>query len=305
MRDLPPLTLAHSPDPDDAFMWWPLGDVREGRPPLVDTRGLRFTTVALDIESLNRRAVDTGDLDITAMSAHAYAHAKDRYAITATGASMGDGYGPKLVARDALPLDDLRTGRATIAIPGEKTSAFLTLRLMLGSNLRTRVVDFEKIIGEVAEGNADVGLVIHEGQLTFGDEGLIEIADLGAWWKRETGLPLPLGLNVVKRDLADRLAPALGADALRILAGVLRDCVRHAMAQRDEGLAVAMGYGRGISKERTDRFVNMYVNALTLDMGDAGADAIRRFLRRGAQAGLCPDPGEVDVVRPLETPVRA
>lgn len=298
MPDAPILTLAHSPDPDDAFMWWPLGDALNGRAPDIDTRGLRFTTVALDIESLNRRAIERADLDLTAMSAHAYAHAKDRYAITSTGASMGDGYGPKLVAKRDIPLDDLRSGRATIAIPGTRTSAFLTLQLMLGRALKTRVVDFEKIIDEVASGRADVGLVIHEGQLTFGDEGLVEIADLGAWWKERTGLPLPLGLNVARRDLALRLAPTHGAGAMGALASVLKDCVSHAMASREEGLAVAMGYGRGISKERTDRFVNMYVNALTVDMGEPGAAAIRRFLGEGAKAGLCPEPGPVDVIRP-------
>lgn len=298
MADAPILTLAHSPDPDDAFMWWPLGDALNGRAPEIDTRGLRFTTVALDIESLNIRAIERADLDITAMSAHAYAHAKDRYAITATGASMGDGYGPKLVAKRAVSLDDLRAGRATIAIPGTRTSAFLTLRLMLGSELNTRVVDFEKIIDEVAAGRADVGLVIHEGQLTFGDDGLVEVADLGAWWKERTGLPLPLGLNVARRELAARLAPTHGGGAMRTLAAVLKDCVAHAMARREEGLAVAMGYGRGISKERTDRFVNMYVNDLTVDMGEPGAAAIRRFLDEGAKAGLCPEPGPVDVIRP-------
>ncbi len=298
MADTPLLTLAHSPDPDDAFMWWPLGDAREGRAAEIDTRGLRFTTVAEDIESLNRRAIEVGDLDITAMSAHAYAHAKGKYAITACGASMGDGYGPKLVAREMIALDELRSGRATIAIPGTRTSAFLGLRLMLGESLSTRVVPFEKIIEEVAAGKADAGLVIHEGQLTYGDDGLVEIADLGAWWMERTGLALPLGLNVARRDLAERLAPSIGPDGMRVLAGVLRDCVSHAMAQREQGLTVAMGYGRGISRERTDRFVNMYVNDLTVDMGERGADAVRRFLGEGFRAGLCPDPGEVDVISP-------
>lgn len=295
----PVLTLAHSPDPDDAFMWWPLGDAERGREAQIDTRGLRFTTVAADIESLNQRAAERADLDITACSAHAYTHASERYAITSCGASMGDGYGPKLVAREQLPLDDLRAGRAEIAIPGTRTSAYLTLRLMLGEGVRTRVVPFEEIIDEVVRGRADVGLVIHEGQLTFGDDGLVELQDMGAWWKATTGLPLPLGLNLARRDLADRLRPAMGRDAMRVLAGVLRDSVSHAMAQRETGLEVAMGYGRGISRERTDRFVNMYVNDLTVDMGVAGADAILRFLKSGAAAGLCPDPGVVDVVRPL------
>ena len=296
--DAPLLTLAHSPDPDDAFMWWPLGDASRGREAQIDTRGLRFRTVAVDIESLNRRASETGDLDITACSAHAYTHVRDRYAITSCGASMGDGYGPKLVARERLPMADLRAGRAEIAIPGTRTSAYLTLRLMLGEGVRARVVPFEEIIDEVARGRADVGLVIHEGQLTYGDEGLIELEDLGAWWKRATGLPLPLGLNLVRRDLAERLTPALGEHGLATLAGVLRDSVAHAMAQRETGLEVAMGYGRGISKDRADRFVNMYVNDLTIDMGQAGADAILRFLTSGFDAGLCPDPGSVDIVRP-------
>lgn len=299
MADAPILTLAHSPDPDDAFMWWPLGDATKGRAPEIDTRGLRFTTVADDIESLNRRAIERGDLDLTAMSAHAYAHAKGGYAITSAGASMGEGYGPKLVAGAALPLDALRSGKATIAIPGVRTSAYLALRLLIGPELAVREVPFEKIISEVVAGHADAGLVIHEGQLTFGDEGLVEIADLGALWKEKTGLPLPLGLNVARRDLRERLAPTHGDHAMGVLAGVLRGCVAHALEQREQGLAVAMEYGRGISKERTDRFVNMYVNRLTLDMGEAGAEALRRFLGMGHEAGLCPDPGPVDVVRPV------
>lgn len=299
MTDAPILTLAHSPDPDDAFMWWPLGDAVNGRAPEIDTRGLRFTTVADDIESLNRRAIDTGDLDITAISAHAYAHAKQRYAITAAGASMGDGYGPKLVARSAISLEDLRAGSAVVAIPGVRTSAYLALRLLVGPDLATREVAFEKIIDEVAAGSADAGLVIHEGQLTFGDDGLVEIADLGALWKDRTGLPLPLGLNVARRDLRERLDPSHGESALGVLAAVLRDCVSHAMEQREAGLTVAMEYGRGISRERTDRFVSMYVNRLTLDMGESGAEALRRFLGMGFEAGLCPDPGEVDVIRPV------
>lgn len=288
----PPLTLAHSPDPDDAFMWWPLGDVETGAAPQIDTEGLRFRAVAQDIESLNQRAANEGDLEITALSVGAWTHVRDRYAITACGASMGDGYGPRVVAPEPRDADWLRTADPLIAIPGERTTAFLTLRLLAGPDVRFVSVPFDEVTLAVADGKADAALVIHEGQLTFEDEGLSLVVDLGAWWREQTGLPLPLGVNAVRRDLDS----TLGAGGLDTLARVLRRSVEHAMSRRDAGLAVAMGYARGLTTERADRFVSMYVNDLTVDMGARGRDAIGELLGRAASAGLCPDPGEVDVV---------
>ena len=291
----PVLTIAHSPDPDDAFMWWPLGHASEdadARAPSIDTGTFRFLALTDDIESLNRRAIERADLDATAISANAYPHVKDRYVVTACGASMGDGYGPRVVAREEHGLDWLTRPGVTIAIPGERTTAFLALRLMVGPDVRTRVVPFHEIIDEVASGRADAGLVIHEGQLTYAAEGLALIADLGAWWKGETGLPLPLGLNALRRDLDARF----GAGSVREVAGVLRESVAHAMRERERGIAYAMGFARGVTDAQADEFVRMYVNDLTLDMGERGAEALRALLRAGHKAGLCPDPGPVDVV---------
>lgn len=287
-----PITLAHSPDPDDAFMWWPLGDADTGAPALIDTEGLVFRTIADDIESLNARAARDADLDITALSVGAWPHVRDRYAITACGASMGDGYGPRVVAPEPQNIDWLRADRPRIAIPGERTTAFLTLRLLAGPDVRFIAVPFDKVTAAVARGDADAALVIHEGQLTFQDEGLHLVADLGQWWTSRTGLPLPLGLNTVRRALEHEL----GVGALDRIARVLRRSVEHAMSRRDDGLAVAMGFARGLTQERADRFVRMYVNDLTIDMGARGRDAISRLLSEAASAGLCPDPGPADVV---------
>ncbi|TVQ64100.1 MAG: ABC transporter substrate-binding protein [Phycisphaerales bacterium] len=296
--DRPVLTIGHSPDPDDAFMWWPLGhapapgDADEPRAPAIDTGAFRYRALTDDIEALNRRAIERADIDATAISAHAYPHVKDRYAVTACGASMGDGYGPRIVAHEAHDLGWLTRPDVTIAIPGERTTAYLALRLMVGTNVRTRVVPFHDIIDEVLAGRADAGLVIHEGQLTYAAEGLALIADLGAWWKGETGLPLPLGLNAVRRDLDDRF----GAGSMRGVAGVLHASVAFAMSQRERGIAYAMGFARGVTDAQADEFVRMYVNELTVDMGERGAEAVRALLGAGAAAGLCPDPGPVDVV---------
>ncbi|TVQ34234.1 MAG: ABC transporter substrate-binding protein, partial [Phycisphaeraceae bacterium] len=293
-NDRPVLTIGHSPDPDDAFMWWPLGDASQGRPPVIDTGGFLFTPVAEDIESLNRRAAERGDLDFTAISIRNYPSVRDRYILTACGASMGDGYGPKVVARRGesdgvawLTRDDVR-----IAIPGVRTSAWLALRLCAGTSLRHVETPFERIIDEVASGQIEAGLVIHEGQLTYEDSGLELVVDLGAWWKGETGLPLPLGGNAARRDLDERLGDGAG----RRLEAVLRASIEHAMAQRAEGVELAMAHARGISRERADRFISMYVNDLTIDAGERGAGAIRAFLGRGAAAGLCEDPGGVELL---------
>jgi 1,4-dihydroxy-6-naphthoate synthase len=264
--------VGHSPDPDDAFMFY---GIASGR---VDTRGFRIEQVLEDIESLNRRAL-ARELEVSAVSIHAYAHLADAYALMACGASMGDGYGPLVVAREALPTDRLAT--ATIAVPGTLTSAFLALRLYLGRSFPHRVVPFDRILDVVAEGGADAGLVIHEGQLTYGSAGLHRLVDLGAWWAEHTGgLPLPLGGNAVRRDL--------GTAGMRDLTCVLRDSIEYGLSHREEALAYALDFGRGLDGALADRFVGMYVNDLTRDYGERGRLAIHRFLQEGAQAGIVP-----------------
>lgn len=285
-------------------MWWALGDAgpangREVRPPLFEPVGrFHFRPLMADIETLNRRAMEQGDLDITAVSAHAYPHVRRVYALTSCGASVGDGFGPKVVAREARGIDWLSQGDPLIAVPGERTSAFLALCLLLGKGFRFAVTPFERIIDEVRSGAADAGLVIHEGQLTFGDAGLHQVVDLGAWWKERTALPLPLGLNAVRRDLDDRFGPGAAREAAR----ALRASIDYALRKRPVGLEHAMKYARGITVGQADRFVNMYVNAWTRDLGPRGAQAISMFLKAGHDAGLCPDPGLIDVVEPALRP---
>ncbi len=289
----PTLTLGHSPDPDDAFMWWPLESA-------IDTGRFRFSAIPEDIESLNKRAVEQGDLDITAISMHTYANVHDRYALTSSGASVGDGFGPKIVSRDPHDRDWLKTPGITIAIPGERTTAHLATRLCVGQPFKFVAMPFETIMSAVADGDVDAGVIIHEGQLTYQDAGLTLIADLGAWWKERTGLPLPLGANAIRRDLDDRFGPG----TLQEVAGVLSKSIEHALAHRDEGVAYARQFARGLPEATTDEFISMYVNDLTIDLGTVGAKAVDRLLTDGAKAGLCPDPGEIDLVfpgSPLET----
>ncbi len=298
-QPVPVLTIGHSPDPDDAFMWWALGHAGasagspDERAPEIDTGRFLFRVVLSDIETLNRRAEEPGDLDVTAISAHAYPLVKHRYAITSCGSSLGDGYGPKVVAREKHGVDWLGSG-VELAVPGERTSAFLALRLLLGAEFRFRVVPFDRIIDEVVEGRADAGLVIHEGQLTFQERGLSQVVDLGAWWKSTTGLPLPLGLNAVRRDLDARF----GAGSSVEVARVLRTSIEYGLRRRPIVLERVMGYARGLTTAQADRFVNMYVNPLSRELGARGVQSIREFLRRGSEAGLCPDPGPVDIVEP-------
>jgi len=244
----------------------------------VDTGGFRIEQVLEDIESLNRRALKR-ELEVSAVSIHAYAHLAEAYALMPCGASMGDGYGPLVVARAPLGAGDL--AQATIAVPGTLTSAFLALRLYLGRAFEHRVVPFDRILDVVAEGGADAGLVIHEGQLTFARQGLHPIVDLGVWWGERTGgLPLPLGGNAVRRDL--------GLPAMRELTRILRDSIDYGLTHREEALAYALDFGRGLDGKLADRFVGMYVNDLTRDYGERGREAIRRFLREGAEAGVVP-----------------
>jgi 1,4-dihydroxy-6-naphthoate synthase len=265
------IRVAHSPDSDDAFMFYALATDR------LDTGDLRFVHELQDIETLNRRAL-RGELEVTAVSIHAYAYLADRYVLLPHGASMGEGYGPRLVAREPITPDQL--GDRLIAVPGTMTSAYLALKLML-PEARTEVVPFDHILEHVAAGNADVGLIIHEGQLTYAEDGLHLVADMGEWWAGETGgLPLPLGGNVIRRDLG----PELIAEVSRLL----RASIAYGLEHRAPALAHAGQYGRGLDDERTDEFVGMYVNTRTLDYGEDGRRAVQLFLDRGYEAGIIP-----------------
>lgn len=266
------LTLGHSPDPDDAFMFFGLAAGR------IDTRGWAFEHVLQDIQTLNERA-QRGELDITAISIHAYPFVADKYALTHCGASMGDGYGPMVVTRAPLAVEDLR-GK-TIAIPGEMTTAFLALNLLLGrGNFGHRVVMFDQIIDEVARGRADAGLIIHEGQLTFQNRKLHCVVDLGVWWKALTGLPLPLGGNAIRRSL--------GHEAMREVTAILKQSIEYSLAHRNEAVEHALQYAREMGRELADQFVGMYVNHWTIDYGDIGRRAIAELLRRGHEIGMVP-----------------
>jgi 1,4-dihydroxy-6-naphthoate synthase len=286
MSSSPVLTLGHSPDPDDAFMFYALAEHK------IETHGWQFEHILQDIQTLNERAT-RGELHISAISIHAYAYVLDRYALLPCGASMGDGYGPMLIAPKgtSFPADPdalrawLRTRK--IAVPGEMTSAFLALRLYMG-DVNHVVVPFDEIFAHVAEGKADVGLIIHEGQLTYEREGFVKLVDLGAWWKADTGLPLPLGGNVIRKDIppADRSA----------LNEILRESIQYGLEHRGAGVAHAMPLARGMDTTLADEFIGMYVNEYTLDYGDSGRRAIREFLSRAHAAGLIPAPVELEFV---------
>lgn len=274
------LTLGHSPDPDDAFMFYALAAGK------LDTHGWTFEHVLQDIQTLNERALKA-ELDITALSIHAYPYVADAYALTSCGSSMGDGYGPIVVMRAPGRADELRG--LTIAVPGEMTTAFLVLKLMLGDKAFThRVVVFDRILDAVAAGEVDAGLIIHEGQLTYQQNKLHRVADLGVWWKRTTGLPLPLGGNCIRRDL--------GLEAMTEVTGILRQSIAYGLAHRAEAVAYALRYARDMGADLADRFVGMYVNEWTFDYGEVGRQAVRELLRRGHEAGLVPAVEELDVI---------
>jgi 1,4-dihydroxy-6-naphthoate synthase len=260
--------VGFSADPDDAFMYW---GIASGT---VDGRGFEFEPVIADIQSLNEWSLE-GRLEVTAMSAATYPLVHERYALLPHGASMGTGYGPVVVAREKLSLEQLRDEE--IVVPGRLTTAFLVLRMALGGQFEHRVMPFDEILEEVASGRARVGLIIHEGQLTYRDAGVEKCLDLGEWWLLETGLPLPLGVNTIRRDL--------GRDAMRTISAILRESIHAALAHRDDALRYALGFGRGLDDERGDRFIEMYVNDMTLDYGDEGRQAVRELLER-AQAGI-------------------
>lgn len=267
-----PITLAHSPDSDDAFMFYGLAGGR------VDTEGLVFSHELSDIESLNRRAM-AGELDVTAVSFHAYAYLADRYLLLPHGASFGDGYGPVVVSRRKLSREDVASGAIVVASPGRRTTAALALALW-APDVRMEEIPFDRIQPEVASGRFDAGLLIHEGQLTFADEGLTEIVDLGRWWKSETALPLPLGGNVVRRDL--------GSERIARISRALKRSIEYGLAHRDAALSHALEYARGLDRARADRFVGMYVNDWTREYGSEGRRAVQTLLDRGAAAGRIP-----------------
>jgi 1,4-dihydroxy-6-naphthoate synthase len=272
------IRLGHSPDPDDAFMFWGLASGE------VDPRQFEFEHVLRDIQTLNTWAID-GKLEVSAISLAAYPLVQENYVLLPHGASMGSGYGPIVVAREELALSDLRN--IEIAIPGELTTAFLVLRMSLGQ-FRYRAVPFDQIIEEVTSGRSDAGLLIHEGQLTYEAEGLKKVVDLGEWWLLETGLPLPLGANVARRDV--------GAHVLFELSDVLRDSIQAGLDNREEAMEYAMQFGRGLDTELADRFVGMYVNELTCDYGDEGRQAVRELLSRAEALGTYEQPVKVEFV---------
>lgn len=270
--------VAHSPDSDDAFMFYALA---EGK---IDTEGLTYVHELQDIESLNQRAL-RAELEVTAVSIHAYAYLADRYALLPHGASIGDRYGPRLVARQPMTRDDLRGKR--VAIPGYKTTAYLALKLFQ-PEFEPVPTPFDQIEDAVVDEQADVGLLIHEGQLTFADRGLHLIQDLGEWWFQETGLPLPLGGNVVRKDLGEALTKKISRH--------LRASIAYGLEHRAGALDHAMKYARGLDRSKADTFVGMYVNDWTLDYGDRGRRAVQLLLERGADAGVIPHRVNVEFV---------
>jgi 1,4-dihydroxy-6-naphthoate synthase len=272
------IRLGHSPDPDDAFMFWGLASGE------VDPRRFEFEHVLRDIQTLNEWAL-RGELEVTAISLAAYPMVQERYVLLPHGASMGSGYGPIVVALEDHPASDLR--QLEIAVPGELTTAFLVLRMCIGS-FRYREVPFDAIIDEVRSGRADAGLLIHEGQLTYEAEGLKKVVDLGEWWLLETGLPLPLGANVARRDV--------GTENLFELSDVLRDSIQAGLDNRAEAMEYALQFGRGLDTELADRFVGMYVNELTCDYGDEGRQAVRELLTRAEALGAYEQPVKIEFV---------
>ena len=273
------ITVGHSPDPDDAFMFYSLAHGK------IDTGDLEFRHELQDIETLNRRALK-GELEVTAISIHAYAHLLDKYALLPSGCSMGDRYGPMVVAKKPMRIEDLKQVR--IAVPGTMTTAFLTLRLLLPGGFEHAVMPFDQILGAVAAGKVDAGLIIHEGQLTFQNQGLSLVIDLGVWWQEKTGLPLPLGGNAVRRDL--------GKETMSRISRYLKESIRYGLEHRVDALAYALQYARDMDRALADRFVGMYVNDWTLDYGPRGRAAVARLLEEAHNAGIIPRPVTVDFV---------
>jgi 1,4-dihydroxy-6-naphthoate synthase len=273
------IRLGHSADPDDAFMFWGLASGT------VDARGFAFEQVVSDIQTLNEWAQE-GRLEVTAMSVAAYPLVQDRYVLLPHGASFGSGYGPVVVGRKRFSRDELR--EVEIAVPGENTTAFLVLKMALGGPFACRPMPFDRILDDVRSGECEAGLLIHEGQLTFESSGLEKSLDLGEWWLLETGLPLPLGVNVARRDLGD--------DTLRELSDVLLESIEAGLAHRDQARQYAMQFARGLDDETADRFIDMYVNDLTCSYGEEGRQAVEELLRRAESIGAYEEPVRVEFV---------
>ncbi len=274
------ITIAHSPDSDDAFMFYGLATNR------VRVRGLKFSHTLCDIQTLNQRAMEgRGLYDVTAISFHAYPYIQDHYALLASGGSVGEGYGPMIVSHRAYTLDEIK--RMRIAVPGKLTTAYLVLKL-LAPETETVVVPFDQIIPQVLAGQHQAGLIIHEGQLTYSDAGLYRVIDLGRWWRETQKLPLPLGGNAIRRDL--------GPDLMASVAAAIRDSIQYALDHREEALAYALQFARDLEPQLADKFVGMYVNERTLDYGEDGREAIRRLLDMGYKAGVIPHKVRVDFV---------
>lgn len=271
-------TLGHSPDPDDAFMFYAIAKNK------IDLRGYRFEHRLEDIQTLNERAM-RGELHISAISIHAYAYVADKYALLPCGASMGDGYGPLVIKKSAREDVDLR--KCVIAVPGKMTSAFLALRLYLG-DFKHVVVPFDQIFDTVANGRADAGLIIHEGQLTYPKAGFEKIVDLGEWWKRESGLPLPLGGNVIRKDIPP--------DVQRDLLEIMRESINFGLGHRNEAVAHSMPYARDMDEQLASKFIGMYVNDFTRDYGEDGREAIRNFLGAAQRAGYIDNLAKIEFV---------
>ena len=285
-KGLREIKVAHSPDSDDAFMFYGMATNK------VRVPGVKFTHTLCDIETLNRKALE-GFYDITAISFHAYPYVQDKYAMMPSGGSMGEGYGPMIVASHNMSADE--AVKQKIAVPGTMTSAYLVLKLF-APEIATEVVPFDEIIPKVLEGKYTAGLIIHEGQLTFNKAGLHKVIDFGKWWRDQTGLPLPLGGNAIRRDL--------GPELMAACCGALRDSIRYALDNREEALQYAMQFARDLELQMIDKFVGMYVNERTLDYGKDGREAIVKFLDMGYAAGIIPNKPNVEFV-PVPTAISA
>jgi 1,4-dihydroxy-6-naphthoate synthase len=270
------ITVAHSPDSDDAFMFYGLATNK------VRVPGLKFSHTLCDIETLNRKAMN-GVYDVTAISFHAYPYLQDKYALMTCGGSVGDGYGPMIVANRSFSLSEIK--HAKIAVPGTLTTAFLALKLF-APNVETEVVPFDQIITQILAGKYEAGLIIHEGQLTYGKAGLHRIVDMGKWWRDMTGLPLPLGGNAIRREL--------GRENIHNVSVALKQSIQYALDHRDEALEYAMQFARDLDTASADKFVGMYVNERTVDYGSDGREAVSRLLDMGHKAGIIPHAAKVE-----------
>ena len=273
------ISIAHSPDSDDAFMFYGLATNK------IRVPGFKFHHTLTDIETLNQRAIKEAFYDVTAISFHAYPYLQENYALMACGGSVGEGYGPMIVARHPYSQDEIRKVR--VAIPGVLTTAYLTLKIF-APEIETVSVPFDRIIPEVLAGNFDAGLIIHEGQLTYSHNGLQKIIDLGQWWREQTGLPLPLGGNAIKRSL--------GHETMLTVTQALRDSIQHALDNREAALEYAMQFARDLDTRLADKFVGMYVNERTLNYGEDGKDAIRKLLQMGHERGIIPAAAKIEFV---------